>query len=75
MLLPGKCMNLLPISPDGEAVIPRAMVERLQLRPGQRLQALVHGDRITLLPLRSAKTLRGFLRGIETQVDRDPERA
>lgn len=67
-------MNPLPISLDGEAVIPRDMVERLHLRPGQRLQALVYEGRVTLLPLRSAKSLRGFLRGIETQVDRDPER-
>jgi bifunctional DNA-binding transcriptional regulator/antitoxin component of YhaV-PrlF toxin-antitoxin module len=68
-------MNLLPISPAGEVVIPRVIAERLRLRPGQLLQTLAYRDRVILLPLRSAKSLRGFLRGIETRVDRDPERA
>jgi AbrB family looped-hinge helix DNA binding protein len=67
-------MDVVTISPKYQVVIPRAVRERLQLEPGQQVQALVYGDRIELLPVRSARSLRGFLRGIDTQVDREPDR-
>lgn len=67
-------MDVVTISSKYQVVIPRAVRERLQLEPGQQVQALVYGDRIELLPVRSARSLRGFLRGIDTQVDREPDR-
>ena len=67
-------MDIVTISPKYQVVIPRAVRERLQLEPGQQVQAIVYGERIELLPLRSARSLRGFLRGIDTQVDREPDR-
>jgi bifunctional DNA-binding transcriptional regulator/antitoxin component of YhaV-PrlF toxin-antitoxin module len=48
--------------------------ERLNLSPGQKVQALVYDGRVELIPLRPAKALRGFLRGIDTTVARDADR-
>lgn len=67
-------MDVVTISPKYQVVIPRAVRERLQLEPGQQVQALVYGDRIELLPVRSARSLRGFLRGIDTAVERESDR-
>ena len=68
-------MHTLTISPKFQVVIPKAIRERLGLSPGQKLQAVLYGDRIELMPLESAKRLRGFLKGIDTTVAREPDRA
>jgi AbrB family looped-hinge helix DNA binding protein len=68
-------VDTLTISPKFQVVIPKAIRERLGLSPGQKLQAVVYGDRIELVPLESAKRLRGFLKGIDTTIAREPDRA
>jgi AbrB family looped-hinge helix DNA binding protein len=68
-------METLTISPKFQVVIPKAIRERLGLSPGQKVQAILYGDRIELIPLQPAKRLRGFLRGIDTTVVREPDRA
>jgi AbrB family looped-hinge helix DNA binding protein len=63
------------ISPKFQVVIPKAIREKLRLSPGQKVQALLYGDRIELIPLQPVKRMRGFLRGIDTTVPRDTDRA
>jgi AbrB family looped-hinge helix DNA binding protein len=70
----GGRMDVVTISPKYQVVIPRSVRERLQLEPGQKVQALVYGDRVELIPLRTARSLRGFVRGIDSRVDRDADR-
>jgi AbrB family looped-hinge helix DNA binding protein len=72
--LSGGRMDVVTISPKYQVVIPRSVRERLQLEPGQKVQAIVYGDRVELIPLRTARSLRGFVRGIDTDVDRDADR-
>ena len=67
-------MDVVTISPKFQVVIPRSVRERLQLAPGQKVQALVYDDRVELIPLRPAKALRGFLKGLDTTVARDGDR-
>jgi AbrB family looped-hinge helix DNA binding protein len=68
-------METLTISPKFQVVIPKAIRERLGLLPGQKVQAVLYGDRIELIPLHPARRLRGFLKGIDTMVPREPDRA
>ena len=68
-------METLTISPKFQVVIPKAIRERLGLSPGQKLQAVLYGDRIELIPIEPARRLRGFLKGIDTAVAREPDRA
>ena len=67
-------METVTISPKFQVVIPKAIRERLGLSPGQKVQAFLYGDRIELIPLQPAKRLRGFLKGIDTTVPREPDR-
>ena len=67
-------MDVVTISPKFQVVIPRSVRERLSLSPGQRVQALVYDGRIELIPVRPAKALRGFLKGLDTTVRRDADR-
>ena len=55
-------------------MIPKAIRDLLRLRPGQKVQAIAYEDRIELIPVRRAKEMRGFLRGIDTTVERDRDR-
>ena len=67
-------MPIVTLSPKFQLVIPREVREALGLEPGQKVQALRYGNRIELIPVRQVKELRGFLRGIDTAVERDPDR-
>ncbi len=42
--------------------------------PGVKLQVIHHEDRIEMIPVRSSKSLRGSLRGIDTSLPRDADR-
>jgi hypothetical protein len=44
---------------------------RLNRRPGQKVQALAYDGRVELIPMRPAKALRGFLKGVDTARDAD----
>lgn len=67
-------MNVVTISPKFQVVIPRDIRDRLALEPGQKVQALVFGNRIEFIPLRPAREMRGFLRGLDTTVRRERDR-
>lgn len=67
-------MGTVTISPKYQVVIPKDIREKLGLSPGQKVQAVVYDDRIELIPVRPIKKMRGFLKGINTRVDREVDR-
>jgi AbrB family looped-hinge helix DNA binding protein len=67
-------MDAVLVSPKFQVVIPRAVREALRIRPGQRVQVIQYEDRIELIPIRPTPEMRGFLRGIDTTVDREADR-
>ena len=68
-------MDTVTISPKFQVVIPKGIRTRLKLRAGQKIQAMVYQDRIELVPVRPVRQLKGFLRGINTDVIREQDRA
>ncbi len=67
-------MAAVTISPKYQVVIPREVRIKLGLSPGQKIQVVVQGDRIVLIPVRPTRALRGFLPGIDTHVEREGDR-
>jgi AbrB family looped-hinge helix DNA binding protein len=67
-------MSIVTISPKFQVVIPQRIREAMGLAPGQKVQAIQYEDRIEFIPLRSVKSMRGFVRGIDTRVRRDRDR-
>ena len=67
-------MSEAKISPKYQVVIPKAIREELELKPGQMVQVIAHGDRIEMVPVRSLSEMRGVLAGIETTVERESDR-
>lgn len=64
-------MNSVSLSPKFQIVIPRDLRRALSLRPGQRLEARLVGDRIELIPVQPMAAMRGLFPGIDTQVSND----
>ena len=69
-----KYMDQVKISPKFQVVIPKAVRKSLGLVAGQRLQVVQYGDRIELVPVRDIREMRGWLAGIDTRVEREPDR-
>ena len=67
-------MEAVKISPKFQVVIPREVREQLHLVAGQRMQVVAYGNRIELIPEREIADMRGFLQGIDTAVEREPDR-
>ncbi len=67
-------MTTVTISPKFQVVIPKAIRQKLALKPGQKVQAIAYAGRIELIPMQPMKKMRGFLKGINTGVSRERDR-
>ncbi|MCU0913352.1 MAG: AbrB/MazE/SpoVT family DNA-binding domain-containing protein [Planctomycetes bacterium] len=68
-------MLTVKVSSKYRVVLSKEVREELGIRPGQRLQVLHFPDRIEFVPVREIKSTRGSLRGIETDIRREKDRA
>lgn len=67
-------MDAVKISPKYQIVIPKKLRDALKLMPGQKVQMIIYGNRIEMIPLRNIPEMKGFLKGIDTTVEREPDR-
>jgi AbrB family looped-hinge helix DNA binding protein len=67
-------MQTVTVSPKFQIVIPRKVRLSLNLRPGQKMQVIEYDGRIELIPDRDISELRGFLKGIHTDFERENDR-
>ncbi len=67
-------MTSVTVSPKYQVVIPKDVREAMGIVSGQKIQMLTYKNRIELIPIQPMKELRGFLRGIDTSVERETDR-
>ncbi len=67
-------MTTVTLSPKYQVVIPKEIRRRMKLKPGQKLQILQLGNKLEFLPIRNIKEARGFLKGIDTTIEREADR-
>lgn len=67
-------MTTVTVSPKFQVVIPKEIREKLELKPGQKLQIIALGDRIEFIIVKKIKDARGFLKGINTDIEREGDR-
>ena len=67
-------MHTVTVSPKFQVVIPQAIRKSLGLQPGQKVQAILYENRIELIPIKPMSSVRGFLKGIDTSVEREADR-
>ena len=67
-------MSVVTISSIWQVVIPKDVREKLRIKPGQKVQAFAVGDRVELFPIVPLKELKGFLKGLLPDFEREPDR-
>jgi AbrB family looped-hinge helix DNA binding protein len=67
-------MTAVTVSPKYQVVIPKAVRESMGIFSGQKIQVLTYQNRIELIPIKPMKKMKGFLKGIDTEVNRDKDR-
>jgi AbrB family looped-hinge helix DNA binding protein len=67
-------MATVTISPKYQVVIPKEIREKLGLAPGQKVHTIMYDDRIELIPFRPMKKMRGYVKGIRTDIEREGDR-
>lgn len=67
-------MEVVKISPKFQVVIPKKLRDALKLSPGQKVQMVVFGNRIEIIPLKQISEMKGFLKGIDTTVEKESDR-
>ena len=67
-------MNTVTLSPKFQVVIPQAVRDLLKLKAGQKLQVFALGERIELVPMKPMKEMRGFMKGMNTNFERERDR-
>ncbi len=67
-------MEQATISSKYQVVIPKAVREKLGIKPGQKVQVIPYMGRIEMILVRNIKDSRGFLEGIDSTVEREPDR-
>ena len=67
-------MTTVTVSPKYQIVIPRKVRDQFQLTPGQKVQIMAYNNRIEIIPEKKISDMRGFLRGIDTVINREPDR-
>ncbi len=67
-------MKSVTVSPKYQVVIPREVRQSMEIRPGSKVQVLLYENRIELIPMKKLRRMRGFLKGIDTTVERERDR-
>lgn len=67
-------MTEVILSTKYQIVIPKEIREKMALEPGQKMLVIHYMGRITLIPKEDIKQARGFLKGIDTIIEREDDR-
>jgi len=67
-------MKLATVSPRYQITILREIRQSMEIKPGSKVQILLYENRIELIPMRNLGRMRGFLKGIDTTVERERDR-
>ena len=65
---------VVKVSPKYQVVIPKEIREDLGIQPGNFVSVFQYNGRIEYVPIKKMSALRGFLKGMDTHIERDEDR-
>jgi AbrB family looped-hinge helix DNA binding protein len=68
-------MDTVTLSSEFKVVIPKAVRKALKLTAGEKFRVLSFEDRVELIRVRPMRTMRGFLRGMDSCIEREDDRS
>jgi len=67
-------MSKAVVSSKFQIVIPKNIREDIGLKIGTTLEIITYGNRIELIPIGPITNLKGYIKGINTDIDREDDR-
>jgi len=67
-------MTAVTVSPKFQVVIPKDVRESMGIFSGQKIQMLTFRNRIELIPIKPIKQMKGYLKGINTNIKAEKDR-
>ena len=67
-------MKTITVSPKFQIVIPKEIRQKLEIKPGQKLQVFQSGNRIEYIIINDISASRGLFKGIDTNIGRKGDR-
>ncbi len=67
-------METVKVSPKYQVVIPKKIREALEIKVGQKMQIINYDGRLEFIPVKNIKKMKGFLQGIDTEIQREKDR-
>lgn len=68
-------MTTVTVSTKYQVVIPESVRKSLGVRPGEKFQVMNYDGRVQLIPLRKMREMKGILRGMDSTLKREADRA
>lgn len=66
-------MNAVTVSSKFQVVIPADVRAKMHVKAGQKFQVIAYDGRIELIPLEPVESYYGFLKSIDTTIERERE--
>lgn len=66
--------DTVKLSSKFQVVIPKAVRERMKLKPGTKFRVVDVGGTVEMIPIRPVREMRGRFKDIDTNIEREDDR-
>lgn len=66
--------DTVKLSSKFQIVIPKAVRERMKLKPGMKFRIVDVGGTVEMIPIRPVREMRGRFKDIDTNIEREDDR-
>lgn len=70
----GGSVSTVTISPKYQIVIPKEIRKSMDLKPGEKVKLIQYDSRIEIILVKDIKKIKGFIKGMDTTVERESDR-
>lgn len=67
-------MNSVAVSPKYQIVIPKTIRSRYKIKPGEKVIIIPYEGRIEIILEKDIKSMRGIIKGMDTEIEREEDR-